>query len=205
MPVVCLLGMASLCHWMFWTEVFRGIEAPHASHLCLVSSHKNTLCLSSLLLLPATLWGNKKQASKQNLWYKFRRAGQKLIRAHLWNTLQKILAESKSKAIIQEQQWKNIPETPVTAITATVKEVWIGEYGALCLPPPSPYFYHKMLCHSARPYEQVVQGKKKKKKEPPASHTNKELVFLDGQFAHTGEITARNPTENQHSIAQTGT
>lgn len=108
---------------MFWTEVFRGIEAPHASHLCLVSSHKNTLCLSSLLLLPATLWGNKKQASKQDLWYKFRRAGQKLIRAHLWNTLQKILAESKSKAIIQEQQWKNIPETPVTAITATVKEV----------------------------------------------------------------------------------
>lgn len=61
-----------------------------------------------------------------------------------------------------------------------------------------------MLCHSARPYEQVVQGKKKKK-EPPASHTNKELVFLDGQFAHTSEITARNPTENQHSIAQTGT
>lgn len=55
------------------------------------------------------------------------------------------------------------------------------------------------------PTNRLYKVKKKKKKEPPASHTNKELVFLDGQFAHTGEITARNPTENQHSIAQTGT
>lgn len=130
------------------------------------------------------LLGENKQANKkkslvqiQGIWTKINH------RARLWSSLQKKLFESKSKVLIQKQQWKNIIETPFKQSLQEMGKYW-QENMALCAFPLEAFV---SVTRGFAPGLPLGTSCGRFPKAPTA-HTNK-VCFSTAQIAHTSKVS----------------